>query len=93
MKKEKSIVKLAAEIKDNVNENIRKNRIISKLKTVLRLEKKVADIEFAAIGKYYYENMRDPENKECEAHCLEIDEALSRIASAEEHLNSLESEE
>lgn len=80
----------ASDIKDSVNESIRKNGIISRLKMVIKCERASLDREYAALGRYYYNNLRDRDIPECEEHCKEIDEGLKRVISAEEHLMKLE---
>lgn len=79
----------ASDIKDGVSESIRKNGIISRLKTVIKCERISLEREYAEIGRYYYNNLRAQNISECEEHCKEIDESLKRVISAEEHLDKL----
>jgi hypothetical protein len=86
----KKAIIMASDIKDSVNESIRKTGIISRLKTVIKCERATVEREYAEIGRYYYNNLRNQEIPECEVHCKEIEEATKRIISAQEHLSNLE---
>ena len=49
----KKAIIMASDLKDSVNESIRKTGIISRLKTVIKCERATVEREYAEIGRYY----------------------------------------
>ena len=81
---------LLKNLKDAINgaagkltEANRKNANLNRLRTVIRIENGNADKEFLALGRYYYNHLRDSENDVTETHCVELDGILERIANAQ----------
>ncbi len=60
---------------DFVVDKNRRAAMMNRLKIVIRGEKEAEDHAFAQLGKYYYQNMRNPENGDTEPYCLAIDTA------------------
>lgn len=70
-----------------VGEKNRKTAYLNRIRTVIRCEEKAAEREYLALGRYYYNNLRDKNNPVTEAHCAELDQIGSRMEKA---LNQLE---
>jgi hypothetical protein len=60
----------------------RKAAIINRLKIVIRNEKEIKARSLMELGKYYYENMRDPSNERTEPLCMAVDNADRRLKRA-----------
>ncbi len=54
---------------------------------MIRCEERAADREYLALGRYYYNNLRDKNNPVTEAHCAELEAIEVRLEKA---LNQLE---
>lgn len=67
----------------------RKVALIHKVKEVIAQEEARADEAFLALGKYYYQYLRDAENEETAFYCEEIDHAQRRLQRAELKLQEL----
>lgn len=67
----------------------RKHALISKVKHVIAEEEHRANEAYIALGKYYYNNLRDAENNETEFYCAEVDNAERRMQRAEIKLDEL----
>lgn len=70
-----------------VGDKNRKAAYLNRLRTVIRCEEKAAEKEYLALGRYYYNNLRDVNNPVTEAHCAEIAAIETRL---ERTLNELE---
>ncbi len=54
----------------------RKNRraaALNRLRTVIRCQERAAEKEYLALGRYYYNALRDKENPVAEEHCARLD--------------------
>lgn len=67
----------------------RKYALISKVKNVIKEEEDRANEAYIALGKYYYNNLRNAENNETEFYCAEVDTAERRLQRAELKLDEL----
>lgn len=75
-----------------VNFVVDKNRmaaLINRLKIVIKNEKETQARAYIELGKYYYENLRDPENETTEKFCGAVDEAGRRLKKAFARLDEL----
>lgn len=88
----RDIAKGVSEARDNIADKSRKTAVISRLRSVVKLEEARRDRAYMAIGRYYYHNLRDENNENTELHCAAVDEAESRIATALKHLDEIYSE-
>lgn len=70
-----------------VGEKNKKAAYLNRLRTVIRCEEKNAEKEYLALGRYYYNNLRDKNNPVTESHCTEIEAIEARL---ERTLNELE---
>lgn len=73
-----------------------KNRlaaVANRLRTVIKCEEKAAEKEYQALGRYYYNALRDKENAVAEPHCVRIDEIQARRDSALENLSQIMQEQ
>lgn len=74
---------------DVVAEKNRKTALQNRLRTVIRCEEKAAERAYLALGRYYYNNMRDASNTITEPYCIDIEAAEQRIDAAVEKLEAL----
>lgn len=63
--------------------------LANRLKIVIRNEKEVQARAYIELGKYYYQNLRDPENPQAERLCTAIEGSSSRLKRAFEKLDDL----
>lgn len=64
-----------------VGEKNRKAAYLNRIRTVIRCEEKAAEKEYIALGRYYYNNLRDKNNPVTESHCAELDAISGRLES------------
>ena len=76
-----------------VAEKNRKTALANRLRTVIRCEEKAAERAYLALGRYYYNNMRNAANADTEHHCIDIEAAEKRIEDAMQKLEALLREE
>ena len=74
---------------DFVVDKNRKAAMMNRLKIVIRSEKEAQSHAYAQLGKYYYQNMRDPENGDTEPFCQAIDTSGARLKRAYAKLDEL----
>ena len=58
-----------------VAEKNRKTALANRLRTVIRCEEKAAERAYLALGRYYYNNLRDAANANTEPYCADIEAA------------------
>ena len=63
--------------------------VMNRLRAVIRCEEKAAEKEYLALGRYYYNVLRDPDNPVAEAHCLRLDQLQAQRDRALEDLEQL----
>ena len=61
----------------------------NRIRALLKLDSKAAEQEYLALGRYYYNQLRDAENPVTESHCAAIDEIEERIAAGQSRLEQL----
>lgn len=61
----------------------------NRLRTVIRCEEKAAEKEYLALGRYYYNALRNSDNPIAEAHCARIDAIQARRDKALEDLEQV----
>lgn len=79
-------VRLAAK---QLKEKNRRLAAANRLRTAIRCQEKAAEKEYLALGRYYYNVLRDPDNPVAEAHCLRLDQLLAQRDSALESLEQM----
>ena len=67
---------------DFVVDKNRRAALINRLKIVIRNEKDVEARAYIELGKYYFENLRDPENSRTEPLCVAVENADRRLKRA-----------
>lgn len=75
-----------------VNFVVDKNRraaMINRLKIVIRNEKEIEARAYIELGKYYYENLRDPSNGRTEPLCAAVENSDRRLKRAFSKLDEL----
>lgn len=76
-----------------LKEKNRRAAVANRLRTVIRCEEKAAEKEYLALGRYYYNALRDADNPIAESHCARIDQINVRRDNALEQLEQLGQEE
>lgn len=56
-----------------LEEKNRRAAHMNRLRTVIRCEESTAEREYLALGRYFYNNLRDKGNDVTEAHCKELE--------------------
>lgn len=72
-----------------LKEKNRRAAAANRLRTVVRCQEKAAEKEYLALGRYYYNALRNPDNPIAEAHCLRLDQIQAQRDSALEKLEQL----
>lgn len=67
---------------DFVVDKNRRAALINRLKIVVRNEKEVEARAYIELGRYYFENLRDPENTRTEPLCVSVENADRRLKRA-----------
>ena len=83
---------MAEKLSDLTNCIIEKNKKAAKnnkLKMFIRNERKMIDKKYYELGKYYYNNLRDPLDEEAEKICKKIDNSKTTISNAQEKLREI----
>ena len=83
---------IADSVTKAVNFVVDKNRrtaIINRLKIVIRNEKEIEARAYIELGKYYYENLRDPSNSRTEPLCTAVENADRRLKRAFSKLDEM----
>lgn len=74
---------------DFVVEKNRKAALINRIRIVIKNERENEARAYVALGKYYYENLRDKQEEDTEHLCRAIDFSDARIKKAFEKLDEL----
>ena len=67
---------------DFVVEKNRKAALVNRIRIVIKNERENEARAYVALGKYYYEHLRDPQNEETEHLCRAIDFSDNRMKKA-----------
>lgn len=78
----KNIGKAVGNAVSFVGEKNRRSANLNRIRTVIRCEEKAAEREYLALGRYYYNNLRDDKNPITESHCAQLDEIEGRLDKA-----------
>lgn len=78
---------------DFVVEANRKAALINRIKLVVKSEEKNVNAAFIALGKYYFNNLRDKSVEETERHCRAVETARTRLDRALTKLEELTGED
>lgn len=76
-----------------VEEKNKKTARLNRIRTVIRCEEKAAEKEYIALGRYFYNNLRDENNAVTENHCVQLDGIEQRLEAALNQLEAFYSEE
>lgn len=74
---------------DFVVEKNRKAALINRIRIVIKNERENEARAYVALGKYYYENLRDRQNEETEHLCRAVDFSDARIKKAFSKMDEL----
>lgn len=69
-----------------------KAALVNRLRIVIKNERENASRAYVALGKYYLENLRDPENELTERLCRSAEDSEARIRKAFAKLDEIASE-
>ena len=72
----KNIGKAVENAANYVGEKNRRAAALNRIRGVIRCEEKAAEKEYLALGRYYYNNLRDKDNPVTEPHCVELESIL-----------------
>lgn len=72
-----------------VAEKNRKTALQNRLRTVIHCEEKAAERAYLALGRYYYNSLRDAANTVTEPYCVDIDASEQRMEAAIQKLEAL----
>lgn len=78
---------------DYVVEKNRKAALINRIRIVIKNERENEARAYVALGKYYFQNLRDAQNEETESLCSAVEAADKRIKKAFDKLDELTAEE
>ncbi len=67
----------------------RRAAMMNRLKIVIKTEKDAQNHAYIQLGRYYYQNLRDPQNGDTETYCKAVDTAGMRMQRAYEKLDEL----
>lgn len=59
---------------------------MNRLRTVIRCQEQAAEKEYLALGRYYYNALRDKDNQVAEEHCARLDQIQAQLDSTLEAL-------
>lgn len=59
---------------------------MNRLRTVIRCQEQAAEKEYLALGRYYYNALRDKDNQVAEEHCAKLDQIQAQLDSTLEAL-------
>ena len=74
---------------DYIVEKNRKSALINRIRIVIKNERENEARAYVALGKYYFQNMRDPFNEETEKLCKSIENSDQRIKKAFDKLDEI----
>ena len=89
----KNIGKAVENAANYVGEKNRRAAALNRIRGVIRCEEKAAEKEYLALGRYYYNNLRDKDNPVTEPHCVELESIESRLDKAIAQLEKYYGEE
>ena len=75
----KNLGRAVGRLAEAVGEKHHKNADINRIRTVIRCEERAAEKEYLALGRYYYHNLRDKDDRVTEPHCQKLDEIEARL--------------
>lgn len=78
----KNIGKAVGNAVSFVGEKNRRAANLNRIRSVIRCEEQAAQREYLALGRYYYNNLRDDSNPVTESHCAQLDEIEGRLDKA-----------
>lgn len=74
---------------DCIAEKNHRAALINRLRVVIKNERETSARAYVALGKYYFDHLRDPQNEETEHLCRAIEQSGDRMKRAFEKLNAV----
>lgn len=65
---------------------------LNRMRAVIRCEERAAEKEYLALGRYYYNALRDKANPVAEPHCAQLDAIEARLESALDQMRAYAAE-
>ena len=84
----KNISEIMENAKKNFSEKGKKAGAAAKLRAIIKAEEKATERAYIALGKYYYNNLRDENDVTAEPYCASLDQSREKIAKAAKKLDS-----
>lgn len=78
----KNIGRAVGHAAESLGEKHRKTAELHRIRTVVRCEERAAEREYLALGRYYYNALRDKGNPVAEPHCEALDQIEKRLDAA-----------
>lgn len=69
-----------------LEEKNRRSAYLNRIRAVLKREEKAAEREYIALGRYYYNNLRDQNDPVADKHCSDLELINKRIEAAIDRL-------
>ena len=89
----KNIGEIMENAKKNFSEKGKKASAAAKLRAIIKAEEKATERAYMALGKYYYNNLRDKNDVTAEPYCASLDSSREKIEKAAKKLDSYYKEE
>ena len=89
----KNVGRAVGEAAGYLREKNRRAAQLSRLRTVIHCHEKAAQTEYLALGRYYYNNLRDKDNPVTEPHCAALDQVEESLDRALKQLETFYSVE
>lgn len=88
----KNIGRAVGHAAESLGEKHRKTAALNRIRTVIRCEERAAEKEYLALGRYYYNALRDKANPVAEPHCEALDAIEARLDAALQDMQARASE-
>lgn len=82
-----------AKVIDSVVEKNHRASVVNRLRIVIKNERENTARAYVALGKYYFDNLRDPQNEETERLCRSVEESAARMQKAFAKMDEISSSE
>jgi len=88
----KNLARAVGSAAQSLGEKHRRTAELNRIRTVIRCEERAAEKEYLALGRYYYNTLRDKGNGVTEPHCEALDGIELRLDAALSQMQAVTSE-
>lgn len=88
----KNIGRAVGRAAESLGEKHRRVAGLNRIRTVIRCEERAAEKEYLALGRYYYNALRDRNNAVTEPHCQALDGIEERLEKALDWMQTFSSD-